>query len=384
MVEYKVRLKDHEGEVVAEFDQDAIKALKYTHMVNSHGSCRVEISGRDERRELFITDYQIEIWRRDLAVRLDWYLEWEGFMRTENDFTLSIDVERFVAWGFGYSHLLARAFVMYPSLSAGASKSGVGETVLKEYVFQNIGAAALVANGRLGDNVKAGLSIQADAGSGLTWEGSRAYKNLLLTLQEIATLTDVDYDVVSVGKALWEFRVYDSQRGEDRTIVGLDPATGRNAVGNVPIVFSLRRGNMAVPALSHNRSEELNAIYTLGQGVEDERIFTLSEDAAAQAISPWNRIEHVRNATQETEEGALEDVGEALLDQRSGVRNTLDFSVLQIPSVYYGKDYTWGDRVTAEYRTEIFNKKITQVVVVVNLEEGEQITIEYGDEPFIG
>jgi hypothetical protein len=203
-----------------------------------------------------------------------------------------------------------------------------------------------------------------------------------LTLQGIALATEVDFDIVGVGDALYEFQVYDGQRGLDRTIEGLSLATGLNAAGNAPVVFALGRGNMAVPALSHNRSEEQNAFYVLGQGVEDERVVVVREDTDAQAISPWNRIEHTVSATQETETEGLNAVGDAELQLRAGSRDTLDFTVLQIPDTYYGKDYHWGDRVTAEYRGEVFNKKITQAVVVVNLDRKEDISIEYSDVPF--
>ncbi len=378
---YKVRLKDQSGVLVAEFDD--WRSLSFSHIVNSPGACRFEIDALDSRASLFELDGQIEVWRRNLDVGLDWYLEWEGFHRTQNDLVQQNDNESFISYALGYLTLINRRHIMYVAGSDFTDKSGAGETVIKEYVNENAGPAALSANGRLGgvDGDITGLTIEADAGNGTAWEGARAYKNLLTVVNEIAVKTGVDIEVVGVGTVVYEFKVHDGQRGKDRSVVGLDPLTGLNGAGNAPVLFTLGFGNMALPLFSINRSTEVNAVYVLGQGEEANRSVILRQDLAAISDSPINRIEMIRNATQETTLAGLNSVGdEALIENQK--LETLRFDVIQIEGTFYGKDYTWGDLITARYRDTEFNKKIVDVrVVVSNTQGGENIAIKFGDTP---
>lgn len=378
--DYKVRLKDQSGILVAEFD--AWRSLSFSHIINSPGACRLEIDALDPRAALFELDGQIEVWRRNLDVGLDWYIEWEGFHRTQNDLTQQNDNESFVSYALGYLSLLNRRHIMYFAGTAQTDKSGAGEAVLKEFVDENAGPSALSANGRLGgvDGTIAGLTIEADQGNGASWEGARAYKNLLTVASEIAVETGVDIEVVGLGVAAYEFRVHDGQRGEDRTVVGLD-AAGLNGAGNAPVIFSRVFGNMAIPLFSVNRSTEINAVYALGQGEESDRTVVLRQDLSAIADSPINRVEMIRNATQESTTAGLNSVGDEALTENQK-KETLRFDALQIEGTFYGKDYTWGDLITARYRTSEFNKKIVDVrLVVSNTQGGENITLEFADIP---
>ena len=211
LAEYKVRLKDQDGEPVAEFD--TWRSLFLTHKVNDRGKIRFEINGKDKRINLFQVDSQIEVWRRNLIVGLDWYIEWEGFFRTSDDKFLTDDSNSFIAHGFSYLDLARRAYIMYRDGSTGADKNGVGETVIKEYGAENIGPTALITNGRVeSDNIMQGLTIQADGGNGTNWQGQKSYKPLLKTIQDIALKTGVDFDLIGTGAALYEFQVYNSQR----------------------------------------------------------------------------------------------------------------------------------------------------------------------------
>lgn len=378
--DYKIRLKNQSGVLVAEFD--SWRSLSFSHIINSPGACRIEINATDERTALFELDGQIEVWRRNLDVGLDWYIEWEGFHRTANDLIQQNNNESFVSYSLGYLTLLNRRHIMYYSGTSQTDKSAVGETVIKEFVNENAGPGALSANGRLGGvnaNI-AGLSIEADQANGSSWEGARTFKNLLTVVNEIAIKTGVDVEIVGINNAEYKFRVHDGQRGKDRTLVGLD-SFGLNGAGNTPVIFSLGFGNMAIPIYSINRSTEVNAVYVLGQGEASSRAIVLREDLNAIADSPINRIEVIKNATQESTTDGLNSVGdEALVEFQK--KETLRFTALQLSGTFYGKDYTWGDLITARYRNSEFNKKIIDVrVVVSNTQSGESITLEFADIP---
>ena len=378
--DYKVRLKNQSGSLVAEFD--SWRSLSFSHLINAPGSCRLEIDALDSRADLFELDGQIEVWRRNLDVGLDWYIEWEGFHRTGNDLVQQDNRQSFVSYSAGYLDLLRRRHIMYLAGTSQSAKSGVGETVIKSYVDQNAGLAALIANGRLGniDGNFSGLTIETDQGFGDSWEGARAFKNLLTTIADIAIETNVDVELVGTGAATYQFKVHDKQIGLDRTTVGLT-TSGLNAAGNVPVIFSLAFGNMAMPLLSINRSTEANAIFVLGQGEEDNREIVFRQDDIAIADSPWNQIELVKNATQESTTSGLNSVGdEALVEHQK--KETINFIALQLESIFYGKDYKWGDLITARYKDLQFNKKIVDVRIVVSkTQEGEQINLEFADIP---
>lgn len=371
LAEYKVKIKNQSGEPVAEFDNWV--SLTLTHKVNHRGSCRFEINGEDSRIEYLIPDSsnldnQIEVWRRNPVIGLDWYVEWEGFLRTNNDLFEQNDNNKLVAFGYSYLDLARRAEVRWRAGSTQADKSGIGETIMKEYISENIGPAALLASGRDADNIMPGLSIQADGGAGGTWSGAMSDRNLLTVLQEVAIATGVDFDIIGVGDALFQFVTYDGQRN-DRTKTNVD--------GNAPVIFSLGFGNMIVPVLSRNRTEEVTAAYALGKGTDDSRQIALSESLAA-LDSPWNRIEKSVGASN-TSGDNLDAAADAFLDENAE-KIGFNFTVMQTRSTYYGYHYWWGDLVTARYKEDNFDKKITEVNITVSKNtEGEDITITFAD-----
>ena len=375
--EYKVRLKNQDGELVAEFDN--WRSMSYTHRVNTPGSARFEMDGYDERVAEFSLDGQLEIWRRNLNVELDWYLEWEGFVRTVNDL-LQVNAKRsFVAFASGYAHLLKRRIIAYPAGSDGAAKDDFGETVMKRFVYENAGAGATVANGRISNGVFPGLFIEADSAAGTNWNGARAYSDLYEECQDIARTTGVDFDIVGIGKALFEFRAYDGQRGIDRTNNGLNTLTGLNSAGNAPVIFSSEFGNMKTPLLSINRSNEVNKVYALGAGVEDDRATVVRTDNDSINVSPWNTLEDTISANEEDSDSGLNTQGDRVLKEKQ-LKETLSFAAMQLKSMYYGKHYHWGDLITAKYFATEFDKKIIGAKVTVSKRsKGERIKLEFGD-----
>lgn len=364
--EYKVRLKNQSGIIVAEFDNWL--SLNFNHKQNSIGSLRFEIDGRDSRSELFELDGQIEVWRRNEGVDLDWYIEWEGFYRTPNELTTASDDERFVAHGTGYLGLLKRAWIEWPSMSSQGQKSDAGETVIKEIANENIGPGALSADGREKDHVFPGVTIEGDLGRGTTWSGSFAWKAALTTARKIALATGLIIDIVGTGPAEFLFVVYDGQRGEDRTIGT-----------TTPLIFSTEFLNMGTPLLSINRGDEITSVTAIGQGIEDDRQ-TITVQSSAITDSPWNDIEEVINSTQSTNDNELTSAAESELQAKKKLE-TLSFEVKQTASAFYGKDYTWGTKATAKYKEYEQDIVIDDVNITINGSEAQEaITIRFSNE----
>lgn len=356
---YQVRVKNAAGALVAVIEDASFTIVR---KVNDIGSHRLDISGISPNALVFVLDGQVEVWRRDIVEDIDWYLEYEGFHRTPIWFTTQEGDDRFISLGVTYEDLLKRRIILYAKDSAGAAKSGSGESVIKDYVDENAGPGATSPPRELSSGVTAGLIIEADNAAGGSWAGDRAYENLLDVVKEIAQATGVDFRTIGTGPATFEFQAGDL--ATDRTTDGLNPITGLNGVGNAPVIFALGFGNMISPSYSVEHREEGNAVAVLGQGIEDDRVLIERSDAAAIAASTWNRSEASKNANQEDTVQGLNSAGDALLDQLQA-KETLDFEVVQTPASLYGRDYFLGDLVTARYKDFEVNRQIQEVEIEI-------------------
>lgn len=376
---YEIRIKDTTGSnVVILDDKGGFQSLAYSHLINGKGIFMVEMNADDPRVDLFDLDYQVEIWRSNRALDLPPYLEFEGLQRTPTETTTQDRANRFRLHGFSYAELLQRRETLYFAGEPQTKKSGVGETVMKEYVDENIGPAALASNGRFRDGNMTGFSVQADAAGGASWSGSRTYKNLLGVLQDVAPIAGLDFDVVGNGTALFQFRTYSPQRGTDRSTVGLVPATGLNAVGEVPVIFSVENMTMAEAVYSKVRNSEVNIAIAMGRGEGAGRDFEIREDIPLQGDSPWNERERTVNASNEPTDdvNALRVRADKLLDEGKP-RERITFEAVQQPHQYYGQHYFWGDIVQARFAGVDVPLKITAVDIVVEAKDRTSETLNF-------
>jgi hypothetical protein len=375
---YQVRLKGTDGLVTAVFeDTGGFLSLKYSHKVNGISAFELVLRGDDPRIPLFVADAQVEIWRRHQLWDLDWYPEFEGVVRAPVSKVPQGDAKTFSANGQSYTDFLRRRVIAYSQGSVGAAKSGPAETAMKAYVKENLGSLATLGNGRMSAGVMTGLSVQTDLALGSTWTGDRSYEKLPKVLQEIAAATGLDFDIVGTGAGLFEFRTYVGQRGTDRSTLGLDTFTARNGVGNTPVIFSIENETMVDVVYSLNRTDEVNRYFILGQGQGSIRQITVSDDASLQDDSPWNLCEESRNAVREGDVASLPLIGSAALAQAK-IRKEFSFKVLQQPQQLYGKHYTWGDKVTADFQDVATHLKIVGMTGAF-AEGGERIELEFAE-----
>ncbi len=387
---YQVWLKDQTGTRIAVLvgatarpsgvPHALIRNLHVTHLENRPGSIRLEINGGSRLIPLFTDDCQLEVYRQNpntTPTPMDWYREAEGWVVGQERHFEENSRKRFIAHAVGYLDLVFRAKILYKAGSAFTDKSGSGETVIKELVDENIGPGASDA-AREVNGVRPGLTIEADQGRGGTWQGSRAWKSLGEAISEIAAVTGLAFDIVGTGPATFEFRVYSGQRGQDRTNVGLNPATGKNGSGNVPIVFSDQRRNIKSAFYIRSRAGEINTVAVLGDGNEANRKVKVRQDTAAVGASPWNRREGTVNLNQQgVTDQELQDRGDAELEQRQ-MRENFGFTPRQLPSLTYGKHYTWGDKVTGQLGDIVRHKKLLGVKLSLDA-GGEDLDLDFAD-----
>lgn len=372
---YQIRLKNLAGAQVGLITD--WRTLIYTKRVNNVDDYTLVIDGELPLVDDFVLDGQIEILRRDIASvpPIPSTVDFEGFHRTEVRETSIDGLSTYTSRGAGYDDLLRRRAILYRATTAQADKSGVGETVMKEYVDENAGPGA-TAPPRLFAGVNTGFTIQADGAAGTAWIGERSFRPLLAVLREIAEATDVDFKVIGTGSAMFRFTAQARPLGIDRSQTGIDPATGLNSAGNPPLVFALGFGNMGQPVYSLQRIAEVNAVIVLGQGSATNRVVE-ERTSAAVAASTWNRVESVQNANQEALIAGLDVFGDAILAKLQA-KEDFNFEVIQTDAARYGRDYFLGDLVTARYKD--IERTIQIISVTVSVVEGnETITVELGN-----
>ena len=375
---YQVRLKSQAGIVTAIFDD--WRGLQWQYVVNAPGFFSLTLDGGDARVSLFLPDCQIEIWRTIPGV-LPWALAYEALVEDVYDSLFENGNRQFVIVGAGYNSLLARRTIAYYSDAAGAAKSGAAETVMKEFVDENLGPGATVPPRLLNDGVLAGLTIGADLGTGSAWTGQRTGQNLLDTLKKISLVGGVDFAVIGTGPATYQFSTYYPQLGADRTTIGLDPTTGRNAAGNVPVVFSPLLNNVSRMEYRKKHSDETNAVFVWGTGTASARAVRLRTDPVAIAVSPIGLREISRSGASQSSAANLDQVGDEDLEKYAA-RDDLDFTPLLSDQTLYGKDFSVGDLVTADYFGRTFHKRITSVNASVSSgSSGESMDFEFSDIP---
>lgn len=365
MSNYQVRFRDTSGNVTHVLagvgsEHGGLTSITCENVVNGVGSHAITIKGDLSMADEIGLDYIAEIWRKPPGSSA-WVQVYVGLHRTWVWSSDSKGEEQFTSYGHGLNGLLSRRIIAAYAGSAGSDKTGKAEQVIKAYVNENLGPGA--AAGRQFP----GMTVQASGSGGNDWQGSRSWRNLLEVCQDLAYAGGGDFQIISTGPATFEFRWYTGQLGTSR-IIG----------SSTPIVFSPQRNNMLQPVLSVNHGQEFNVVYVLGPGEEAARLVIVASNAAAVALSPWNRIEVARQATNESTPEALADVGVAEL--RSGVASdAITFSVVQTPECAYGVHYFLGDIISALYRKRV-DKKIVRVTVNVSADK-EDIQVELADVP---
>lgn len=375
---YKIHLKDQAGDLVAIFDD--FTSLTIGHRVNGIDTCSFSLDDDDSRIDLFELDGQIEVYRSYPQYSVDWYLEFEGLHRTYTRQHFEDGNRYFSSNARGYNDLLRRRIVAYYAGTDYARKSGIGETIMKEYVDENCGPSANSVD-RISNGLMTGFTLEADGLRGDPWAGSKAYINILDVCQDIANNSNIDFLVRGNGAAQFCFYVYAGQLGDDRSVTGLDTSTGLNGAGNAPVIFTLARGNMGQPVYSQKRMNERNYCYVLGQGQQSDREIVTREDSDTTDDSTWNKVEFTRDARNYSTTASYQNAGDAALVENQ-FEETFSFQPIQVESTLYGRDYFFGDLITARYADVERNKKIVGMDITVNntqQDDPENIILTLGD-----
>lgn len=364
---YTIYFYDHSGTRVLLLTQ--YEYFEFSQRLNDSWNhiIRMEFSPEDERLDFFrndlVRDYILEAYRIDPITEVK-TLVYEGFHRTLVDQITMSGVVVLTMYGTGYTQLMKRRIVIPAVGEESSTKSGPAETVIKDFV-QEQAVTPTDATRTI-----TGLSIETDAGAGDTAEYSARYTNLFTVLERSAEQGVVDFGVTrntDVGTFILQVR---ELWGRDRRVDNVD--------SNPPTIFDVTLNNMLIPILSRRGTDEVNHVYVGGQGQGIDRVIQEESNAAAEAITPWNRHEAFVDARNEETPDGLTTRGQAYLkEHRSTVE--LSFNIQQTEGTRWVRDWNMGDIITAKYGGITFTKKVVKVTVVVSSGDTGQAVIEVID-----
>jgi hypothetical protein len=336
----------------------AFSDLTYTKVVNAVGAFTIRIPSSQLDLRLINEDTRIVIYRkpRGGVSQIDFvgYVEAISEERTGRVLNYAIS-------GYDLNSALARRIVAYPAASAESSKTGEADDVMKAIVRENLGA---LATDTTRDLTAAGFTVQDDFTLGTSIEKGFSYRNVLLVLQELSAASHADeskpvyFGIVPLGVG-WDqqFQTNIRQWGMDHRY--LQPtSTGQ-------FIFSVETGEIVDDVRLRDFRAESNFIYAGGQGLEAARDIATAYDAGSIGLSPFARREFFAEATNvplgdasKLQAVALEKLVElAAIDSFAG--NLTDVTKV------YGKQFGFGDYVTASRANELFDCRIDLVQVTV-------------------
>lgn len=328
---------------------------------------RIEYGSDDNRiaffRDVLTRDFIMEIYRTDAQLNTK-ELVYEGLHRTIVDQINLSGVVILTLYGTGYTNLLKRRVAIPPEGEESDVNSGPAETVIKEFVRDHFVSPV--------DSIRTmpGLSIEPDAGEGEDAEYSARYTNVYTAIMRSAEQGLVDFGIVK-GATVGTFIL------QVRSLWGTDRRIG-NADGNPPTLFDIYLHNMAIPIFTLNGTNEINHVYVGGQGQGTDREILELANAAAEAVSPWNRYEAFVDARSEETVDGMTTRGEAYLKEHE-VKSDLTFNITETDGTRWLRDWELGDIVSARYGDTLFTKKITKITVVVSAGKTGQGVIEVID-----
>jgi len=356
-------------------------SLNINHKKNQPSSCTVVLSD-ESKKDLFSLDGRLEVVRAVPNWDISWYKEWEGMFIGFDPISKSDGgIVNITASFVGLEDLIARRIVGYYPDTIYSTKNGMAEAVIKDYIEENMGATA-TAPPRIIDGVVSDLTIEADNGYGESTLSSSGFDSLLSTITSICDDNNLCFYIEgdSDGTAGFTFKVTDGIVGNNKTVDGLNPNTGLNSYGNVPVVFSEMFDNLENPQLTTIRADEKNVIISTSTGTGSDIGAYLSSNTSAMAESIYNQREVVVNvSTQDSTYNQLQSNSELQLEKNK-YKVKISFTPKQTPTSSYGNHYWFGDVITASLFGTTTNFEITEVNITIGeSEEAIQLTLEEYD-----
>lgn len=401
MIDLAITHRGYSGEKLNDFfgrgrrtpQPGGLQYASYHRRLRTPGGWEIGFNEQDDR-VLLIEPYHImEFWLRDRyggmeyqrflnslpayrkdAQRPNWYLDHTGLVLTEPTITQQQDgTYTMQVRGRGLNEFLASEYIDFAPGTSEAEKSGVAETVAKAYVNENIGpGAGTDAGGK--SRVRVGLTVEASAGSGGTWQGDRSRELLSDVVRELADVASGpgDYMIEQVGDAAFEFQWRAPHWGLDKRL--------GNGVRR-PVLFASSQGNVQNMVSSVSYLRAVSGVIAYGQGLSNNLKPGTAYDATLTTTTSWARKVVLRNAGRDAvTQAALDDSAYAEL-YRQRPETTVETEVLTILSCRYNVHWKIGDLCTVQdtWSGRQVDRKIVGAWVSLPQDGNVSIIPDFGD-----
>lgn len=260
--------------------------------------------------------------------------------------------------------LLRRRIIAYAAGESQASKTDQADDMIKAIARENLSSSAVDTSRQISSTL---FSVAADVAAGATITKAFAWDQVLTTAQEIAAAsmtagTYIAFDVIVNTSSLGlELQTYSGQRGQDRRI-----STGSG------LIFSEETGLLVNAQLTDDWTGEVNYVYAGGQGEGTARTVLTAFDTDMINVSPFNRLEKFIGATESASSAAVQDKADSELRQFRP-RRYLDASIAENQRARYGRDWGYGDFITAQFDGESFDARIDAIGITIDQSREERI-----------
>lgn len=313
-------------------------------------------------------DYMIQVWRAPQGGQLSLWRPY--FIRKWRYETVGSE-EHIQLMGPCVNELMRRRHVAAFTASAQALKTDYADDMMKEIVTESL-ADGVAPVPWAGTRVWSNLTVAPQFSLGPTLTKAFAFGRLLDrsgagVLPGIAQAareagTEIFFDIVphivtSTGIS-FQFRTYIGQPGSD--------VSSR-------VIFDQESGSLANPFLEYDYANEVNYVYAGGQDVEAARNVQQVYDSSRYGISQWARCEGFADARAQSTDDGVREAGRARLEE-GRPRRRLGGVPIDTKACKFGRDWRWGDKVTARYRGQEFSTIIR--VIAIGLDQRGRETIQ--------
>lgn len=359
MTKYEAKFHDSGGNFVTYLNE--FERLQWIKSLNDVGTLEFRIPAFYLPYSTYQKDGRLEIWR--FPEHAQEQLVGVYFLYKRRRETIA-GIDTVSVWGVDQNHLLARRIIDAAAGSAGADKSGAADTVMREYVLENLGASASA------DRQMSGVSLETAKTLGPTVTKGASRDNLLMTLQALSMLaaqkgTRVFFEIVPFSATSFQFQTFSPQRGTYR---GLSATNGQ-------LVLAEDRGTLANTVLEEDAASEVTMAYAGGLGIDDMRNVQNTGDLSKTGI---NRIEIFRDSWNSgTSNNALLDEARSIIRE---LRPRISFKgeIVNNADNEYGVHWGFGDTVVAEYSEYRLDCDVNLVIGTVDNKGNEDIQAGIG------
>lgn len=333
---------------------------------NTIGSMKLTFPRRFRRPTDFRPGHYLELWREKggilsvFAETAYFVQDWEFYSQNGEEL---VDV-----YAKDLNMLLETRIVNANTGSDNSELTGKADDLMKAVVRNELGINASA------DRQIPGLTVQADVGQSaeITLEVARStVLDVLIDMANAAREKGIytSFDIVRTGVGKFEFRTYTGQRGADH----------RRTSGDVRLVGE-NYGNLENPRYGIYHGDEWNFVYCGGKGEGDDRVIkTASDEARIGNGYPYNRKEHWHDArNQENDDGVQTEAESALAEGKP--KTILTGNLIDTPGMMYGRDYQFGDVVSAEAFGQSVDCHVSSVAIRYDAQGGETLDVKLRGE----